>query len=50
MIAENSNYACPSAGGTGLWDNATVESLLSSLKHDSLLKASHPTREHMKMM
>ena len=30
------------------WDNAVVERVFGSLKHDWLLKVPQPTREHMK--
>jgi putative transposase len=30
------------------WDNAVVERLFDSLKHDWILKIAQPTREHMK--
>lgn len=30
------------------WDNAVVERFFGSLKHDWILKISHPTRDHMK--
>ena len=30
------------------WDNAVVERFFGSLKHDWILKITHPTRDHMK--
>jgi transposase InsO family protein len=49
----NSRFICsilPSMVDVGAcWDNAVVERFLGSLKHDWILKAKQPTREHMKL-
>ena len=40
----------PSMGDVGdCWDNAAVEGLVKSLKHDWILKVTQPTREHIKL-
>ena len=40
----------PSMGDVGAcWDNAVVKKFFGSLKHDWILKVTHPTREHINL-